>query len=273
MYRILATLITTCSLYAESIVGTVTAIDKQESIFTVFTEGAFYERTFKAKVDSGDLLVGYLNRRIVSNLLKTEQGGLRLKTIFPADLEAINTVTRYQKLLRNDTISRGKQPFRDVGQYLPPFALFNQLGQLVTPENLKGKTLVLNFIFTRCAVPEKCPAATIRMVELQKVARENNIKDLQLITISFDPAFDSPGILQSYGKAYGVDFSNFWFLTGNDQIIADLQKQFAIQTKQENGTIRHTMATVLIDKTGKIQYFQPGSQWEVIDFIEPIKKL
>ena len=272
MNKLLVLLINTSFLFAESIVGTVTGVDKKESTFTIFSEGAFYERTFKAKVNSGDLQVGYLDRRIVANLLKTDQGGLRLKTIFPADRDAIDTVTKYQKLLRSDTINRGQQPFRNVGEYLPPFALFNQVGQLVTPESLKGKTLVLNFIFTRCAVPEKCPAATIRMVELQKAAREKNIMDLQLVTISFDPAFDSPGILQLYGDSYGVDFSNFWFLTGNDQMIADLQKQFAIQTKQENGTIRHTMATVLIDKTGKIQFFQPGSQWEVDDFIEPIKK-
>ena len=273
MNILLEILLSISFLHAKSIIGTVTVVNTENSTFTVFSEGTFYERTITAKVTAGDVRVGYLNRRIVANLVKTDQGGLWLKTIFPADRDVIDTVTKHQRILRRNTITRGDQLFRDVGEYLPTFALFNQSGKLITPNSLKGKIIVLNFIFTRCTVPEKCPAATIRMVGLQRKAKESNIKDLQLITISFDPAFDSPGVLQIYGKGHGVDFSNFWFLTGNEKIILDLRKQFSIETKQQNGTIKHTMATVLVDKDVKIRYYQPGSFWEIDDFIQRIKKL
>ena len=271
-----------CSFYsflqAEQIYGTVTSINDSQSTFTFVKEPIKGEisarnQTFIAKVTEGDLKVGYLNRRITADLFETEQGLFRLKMISPADRNAMLIVTERQRMLRRDTITRGRQPFRGKGEYLPPFALFNQFGELVTPEKIRGKTIVLNFIFTRCAMPNMCPAATQRMVELQKFAYDKNLKNLLLLTITFDPNFDTPGVLYTYGKGYGADFSNYWFLTGNDLMISDLQKQFAIQTKKEDGTINHSMATVLVDKVGKIQYYRPGSLWRVNDFLQRIQKL
>ena len=122
-------------------------------------------------------------------------------------------------------------------------------------------------------MPTMCPAATKRMVELQKAIAEKGLKDVQLISISFDPSYDTPGVFQTYGKAYGADFVNFDFLTGTKGAIKDMQKQFGIITKHEDGTINHSMATVLIDPVGKIQYWRPGSLWRVNDFIRRIEKL
>lgn len=266
------------TLQANQIYARVTKVDKEKSTFTITREPTTgvtnsKEPPFIAKVTDGDLQVGYLNRRIVAYLSETDQGLPRLKAIAPADRHAMLVVSERQRVLRRDTITRGRRPFRGEGEYLPPFALFNQFGELVTPEKLRGKTIVLNFIFTRCAVPRMCPAATQRMVALQKFAREKAFDNLQLITISFDPKFDTPGILHTYGKGHGADFNNYWFLTGNDLMIKDLQKQFAIQTKKEDGRINHTMATVLIDKVGKIQYYRPGSLWRVGDFMDRILKL
>ena len=265
-------------LQAERIYGIVTSVNNEQSCFTIIREPVTGDsnnrnQTFTTKVSNGDLQVGYLNRRIVADLYETEQGLLRLKRISPADRNPMLIVAERQRMLRRDTITRGRRPFRGEGDYLPPFALFNQLGELVTPEKLRGKTIVLNFIFTRCTVPRMCPAATQRMVELQKVARQQNLDNLLLVTITFDPFFDTPGVLYTYGKGYGADFSNYWFLTGNDLMIKDLKKQFSIITKKEDGTIDHTMATVLVDKVGKIQYYRPGSLWRVNDFLQRIQKL
>ena len=97
--------------------------------------------------------------------------------------------------------------------------------------------------------------------------------NIQLVTITFDPDFDSPGILKAYAEAYGIEHKNFFFLTGDRQAIADLTRQFGITTKEEDGTIDHSMATTLVDKKGRITYWRPGSRWTIKDFASRIERM
>ena len=152
---------------------------------------------------------------------------------------------------------------------MPEFAMIDQHGQFVQIRSFRGKPFILNFIFTRCQLPEMCPASTARMAELQNRAAEAGLEDLQFVTITFDPEFDSPGVLRQYADGYGIDSGNFHLLTNSDpQICEDLLRRFGILTIEEDGTINHTMATFLIDKNGRVAYRKEGSQWAVQDFLD-----
>jgi protein SCO1/2 len=93
------------------------------------------------------------------------------------------------------------------------------------------------------------------------------------VTISFDPAFDSPGILRTYAQGYGMELDNFHLLTGTQELIDDLLRQFGILTREEDGTINHTMATLLVDANGRVAYRKEGPRWSVDDFLKAARKL
>ena len=121
-----------------------------------------------------------------------------------------------------------RRKFVREGDLIPEFlGMLDQNGDFVQIRQYRGKAFVLNFIFTRRQAPTMCPASTTRMSELQEQAREAGLLGLDFVTISFDPLFDSPGVLRQYAKGYGLDTDNFHLLTNTDEkVIEDLLRQF-----------------------------------------------
>jgi protein SCO1/2 len=165
-------------------------------------------------------------------------------------------------------LSRGDDPIRTIGEYLPPFALFDQDGDLLTTDFFDGKSTVLNFIFTRCSMAEMCPASTNRMRRLQNLVFANNLSDVQFLSITLDPEYDVPGVLKSYALAYGVDESNFRFATAPKSVIDDLVRQFGIGRKKDDSmTLDHTMRTLVVNSLRQLVYQVPGKGWSEDDFL------
>lgn len=196
-----------------------------------------------------------------------------LEQVYPVDPKTEKIMAEINRRLRLDTLLRGRKVLRGVGETAPSFAFYNQNGEMIRLDLLKGKTVVLNFIFTRCLDPEMCPATTRKMADLQLLAQEKAIKDLHFILVSFDPEYDSPGVLKDYGSIYGIDNNNFDLLTGERDAINDAMKQFGIIHVLEDGTIKHTMATLLINKNGRIAYRKEGRSWNVNELLEKIQNL
>jgi len=116
-----------------------------------------------------------------------------------------------------------------------------------------------------------CPAATAKMITVQRLAREAGVRDLELISITLDPAHDTPGILREYAAVRGIDTGNFSFLTGPEGAIRDLLTQFGVITQFEGDILQHTLATLLIDPQGRIAHRTDGSQWEPQEFLRRMK--
>lgn len=175
--------------------------------------------------------------------------------------------------LHKATATMSRRSYVKQGDYIPNFAMIDQDGNFLQIRELQGKSFVLNFIFTRCTVPKMCPASTTRMSDLQKAAKEAELENLHFVTITFDPEFDSPGILRQYAKGYGIDLENFHLLTGTSQLVQDLLRQFGILTIEEDGTINHTMATLLVDNKGRVAFRKEGASWKLDEFLEAAQKL
>ena len=172
------------------------------------------------------------------------------------------------RLLRRDTQSLGDGVIRSVGDLLPPFALYDQDGNIITAEYFDGSATVLNFIFTRCSVAEMCPASTNKMKRLQELVQKTKVKHVRFLSITLDPLYDSPGILKQYAQAYGLNEENFRLGTAGKGVIRDLTRQFGILRKNdEKQTIDHTMRTFLVNARRQITYQVPGKGWSVEDFL------
>lgn len=228
------------------------------------------QQTFR--VGAGDLKIGYEGRRIKANAAFFGERW-NLEQVFPLNGTGAKAARDVNTQLHRATASLSRRKFVRQGEYIPNFAMIDQRGDFLQIRQLQGRPFILNFIFTRCTVPTMCPASSSRMAEMQDAAREAGMEALQFVTITFDPEFDSPGILNQYADGYGMEDDNFYLLTGDQVVVDDLLRQFGILTMEEDGTINHTMATLLVDANGRVAFRKEGSSWTVDAFMEAAAKL
>jgi protein SCO1/2 len=139
-----------------------------------------------------------------------------------------------------------------VGTAMPDFTLTDQAGAQVALSSLKGKVVAVTFIYSRCPLPDYCP----RMVENFRAVRERFAsrmdRDLVLLTISFDPQFDTPPVLARYAATRRAGGPGWHFLTGEPANIERVCNAFGIQYWAEEGLITHSLQTAVIDRDGRL---------------------
>jgi len=255
--------------------GEIISIDPARHVLVVRHEaikGYMPAMTMEFVVAPGDLAIAKPGQRIRAEMIPSAGGDCRLEKIWPDDQTAAATVTDAAKALRQDTLIRGKSAYREVGEDLPEFALYDQAGRVVQSDRFHGKQIMLNFIFTRCPVATMCPAATAKMIATQKLARTAGVPNIEFISITLDPVYDTPGVLKDYADARGIDLANFSFLTGPESTIKDLLTQLGVIAEFKGDLLTHTLTTLLIDENGRIIHRADGSAWEPKDFVAKMKR-
>jgi len=139
-----------------------------------------------------------------------------------------------------------------VGAQIPDFDLVDQTGAPVTLASLQGKVVAVTFIYTRCPLPDYCP----RMVENFRAIRARFTsrmdRDLVLLTISFDPKYDTPEMMAAYATANRAGGPGWLFLTGDATKIERVCNAFGIQYWAEEGLSTHSLQTAVIDRDGRL---------------------
>jgi protein SCO1/2 len=133
----------------------------------------------------------------------------------------------------NSPATAGFRAVRDVeplqvGDVLPEFRFTNQLGQTISTSQFKGQALGINFLFTRCPFPTFCPRLANNFADVQRKLTqiEQGPTNWHLLTITFDPAFDTPAVLKTYAQGYGYDPARWTFATGDLEDITALADHF-----------------------------------------------
>ena len=223
--------------------------------------------TMEFSVSAGDVAAAKPGERIRAELVPSDKGNWRLEKIWPADQAAAAAIAAQAAALRQDTLIRGQSAYREVGEKIPDFALYDQEGRVVQSARFHGKQVMLNFIFSRCPVATMCPASTLKMMGTQKLARESGVNKIEFVSITLDPAYDTPAVLKDYAATRNIDTSNFSFLTGPENAIKDLLTQFGVIAEFDGNLLKHTLSTLLIDENGRIIHRADGSAWEPQDFV------
>jgi cytochrome oxidase Cu insertion factor (SCO1/SenC/PrrC family) len=144
---------------------------------------------------------------------------------------------------------------RDVEQLpviraVPEFSLTDQNGQTVTNADLRGKIWIADFIFTRCKGP--CPLMTARMLEMQKALVKT--PEVKLVSVTVDPAYDTPEVLKAYAEANFADPNRWKFLTGDKAVIEKLVTEgFMQHLAEENGEPVHGTMFLVVDGNGMVR--------------------
>lgn len=161
---------------------------------------------------------------------------------------------------------------------VPPFSLQNERGRRFGTEELSTKPYLAAFMFTRC--PTVCPRLTKRMVEV-KQALDAAGRDVQFVSISVDPEYDTPTALAAYKQTHGAKFDDWHFLTGDFQMIAKTAEEgFKIalsgradETKEHYG-ITHGSHLILVDAEGQIRgYFRSTDEDVAAQLLEATTQL
>jgi protein SCO1 len=145
--------------------------------------------------------------------------------------------------------------------YFPNIPLVTQDGKTVRffDDLIKGKVVVINFIFTRC--PDVCPLETAQLREVQRILGDRVGKDVFMYSITVDPSFDKPHVLKAYAERFQVG-PGWLFLTGQEADIVLLRKKLGLYNEEERGgNLRaHTLSLAIGNQsTGR---WMKGSPFE-----------
>jgi protein SCO1 len=165
------------------------------------------------------------------------------------------------------------------GDSVPDFKLTNENGRAIHLGQFKGKAVLLTFIYTRCPLPDFCPKMNHNFAEIDKAlaADPGLYAKTHLLSISFDPKDDTPAVLKGYGQAYagvGTKFAHWEFAVPPATELNEMAKWFDLGiSPAEDGTITHSLSTVLIDKDGKVAAWYPTNDWSPADVVTKIKSV
>ena len=154
----------------------------------------------------------------------------------------------------------------------PDFTLLKQDGERFVSTALRGKIVVLDFIYTTCT--DVCPLFTANLAQLQRTLKNENKHNVFFVTITTDPEVDSPKVLKTYARRYGADFQNWAFLTGTETQLKEVWKSFGIKVvRKGRGVVQHTSLTTVIDQRGMRRFNYFGEKWQTDDVLNDMSTL
>jgi protein SCO1/2 len=142
-----------------------------------------------------------------------------------------------------------------VIQKAPEFTLTDQDAKEFKSADLKGKVLLVSFVFTTCN--GTCPATTHRMGAVQQELKTRGMLKgdrVRLVSITLDPARDTADVLKGYAKLYDADTSSWSFLTGGVEVVNKVVDAWGMWAKPAaNGQLDHPSRIFLVDRKGQIR--------------------
>jgi len=169
-----------------------------------------------------------------------------------------------------------------AGDEVPDYRLTNQDGKTIRIHDYRGKALLLTFIYTRCQDPNQCTLMSSNFAAIdQELQKQPELqKKTHLLSISFDPTYDTPKVLRSYGAAYtgkysDETFAHWEFASGSADEVKGITKFFGFRYFQDtsSGTeqIVHSLRTAVIGPDGKIVKVYRGNEWKPEELIKDLQ--
>ena len=177
-----------------------------------------------------------------------------------------------------ETLLGDKEKYlQSVDKAAPDFALQDADGKPVRLSDMRGKVVVLHFIYAGC--PDVCPLHADRIAEIQSMVNQTPMKaQVQFVTITTDPKNDTPDVLRAYGEQHRLDPANWVFFTTGAGQPEDTTRKLAEQfghkfMKQEGGYQVHGIVTHVIDKEGRWRANFHGLKFEPTNLVVFINAL
>jgi protein SCO1/2 len=133
---------------------------------------------------------------------------------------------------------------------LPAITLIDQNGRDVTLSSLKGKPVVVDFIYTRC--PGPCLLLTQKMARIATRLSSRIGSGFTMVSITVDPEHDAPDQMAKYMKTQGIETKGWFFLTGPpariDRVLTDFQLR---RQRDPDGSVEHISGVFILGPDGR----------------------
>ena len=163
------------------------------------------------------------------------------------------------------------------GQPVPDAAFVDQDGRARRFSAFKGSRLVVTFIYTKCPLPTFCPLMDRHFAALQKpLAADAALEDVHLVTVSFDPATDTPPVLKAHAERLRADLGRWTFLTGDRDEIDKFASRFGVSVSRalnDERDITHNLRTAIVGADGKLLKVYTGNDWTPEQVLKDLKDL
>ena len=229
-------------------------------------EGVMPAMTMPFKTSKPSLAGLYPGARVTFQMRPGRSGIARLK-LAPSSLEGL-------KLEDGESLKLAP-PANAVSmqQLVPDFELSDQEGKLTRLSDFKEKTVVVNFIYTRCPMPDVCPRLSAGFAFLQKKLAARIGSELILLSITLDPVYDTPQVLSEYAAKWHADKKAWRLLTGSKELVRQVAGQFGLVYWAEEDSIVHTSATSIINCEGRLVARIEGSSYSVAQLADLVSSV
>ena len=160
---------------------------------------------------------------------------------------------------------------------VPDVTLVDETGSPRSLADWRGKTLVVTFMYTRCPFPDFCPRMDRHFKSVQsEILADTKLRErVALLSVSFDPAFDTPPVLAAHAKTLGADPRVWHFVTGDREAIDRLASRFGVSVMRE-GTdaegVTHNLRTAVIGSDGTLQTVFNGNDWTPAQLMDAVRR-
>jgi protein SCO1/2 len=165
------------------------------------------------------------------------------------------------------------------GEKVPDFALINQDGKTIHLDSFKGKVTLITFIYTRCPFADYCPLVSKNFAEIYAAVRANPAlaPKVRLLSVSFDPAHDTPQVLRAYGSTFnattgGNPFDRWEFATAPPKDLQKITQFFGVFYDPTQKEIVHSLSTSVVSPQGTIYKWYSGNEWKASDLLDDASK-
>lgn len=247
------------------LVGQVLAIDSERQEITVRHEdirGFMPGMTMPFKVkDAGELAGRKPGDLITATLVVENNHGY------------LTGITRTGEApLPADTPAPPATVMIEPGDPVPPAEFTDQQGRTRRISDWQGKTIAVTFVYTRCPLPDFCPAMDrhFKAAQAALIADPALASRVHLLSVSFDPEYDTPAILRAHARRVGADPAIWTYLTGARETVDRFAAAFGVSVMrgdQPMQEIVHNLRTAVIDAEGRLVTVLNGRDWTPEDLL------
>ncbi len=256
--------------------GTVRSVDKDQSTVTIRHDeipGFMSAMTMPFRVKNRELLDDVHPDDEVEGTLRVSDTASELTALDvtrPAPPKSLKL-----KMTGAGPVLETPPKLTEVGEVVPDFLMTTQDGKALKLSDLRGKVVVLTFIYTRCPLPDFCPLMDRKFADLEGriSAFPERAEHVRLLSVSFDPEHDTPEVLRQHAEVQGAKPPLWTFAVASHAELSKVASAIGLTYGPSKDEVIHNLVTVVIDPEGKLVDRESGKSWKTADLLKEIYRV